>query len=201
MTVPLDRVLGRIPGAVFEAQYREQGDPWDFAHSPYEQRRYRLTVAMLPRHRYRRAFEPGCSVGELTAHLAPRCDAVLAMECSPTAVGRARQRCADLPNVQILEGEVPAAWPDGTFDLVVLSELGYYFAPAELSCLVARSARALEPGGTLVAVHWRGHSPDHVLGGDEVHTVARDVAAAEELALDAVYGEAKFRADVWSRAA
>jgi hypothetical protein len=80
MTVPLDHVLGRIPGAVFEAQYREHADPWDFARSPYEQRRYRLTAAMLPCHRYRRAFEPGCSVGELTAHLAPRCDAVLAME-------------------------------------------------------------------------------------------------------------------------
>ena len=35
----------------------------------------------------------------------------------------------------------------------------------------ARAVASLEAGGDLVAVHWRGPSADHVLGGDEVHEI------------------------------
>lgn len=37
-------------------------DPWDFESRWYEQRKYALSAAMLPKPRYRRAFEPGCSI-------------------------------------------------------------------------------------------------------------------------------------------
>ena len=46
------------------------GDRW------YEQRKYAITMALLPYRRYRHAFEPGCSVGVLTEQLASRCDRV-----------------------------------------------------------------------------------------------------------------------------
>ncbi len=70
----------------FERMYRQDPDPWSFATSEYEQRRYDLTVASLLRPRYRRAFEPGCAIGELTRRLATRCDHVVALEPSPTAL-------------------------------------------------------------------------------------------------------------------
>jgi len=188
-----------VSASSFERRYRAEGDPWNLAGSPYEQRRYDLTMAMLPAQRYRRVFEPGCAVGELTARLAARCDAVIAMDSSAWAVARARERCAGLAHVQIVVGEVPATWPAGAFDLVMLSELGYYFTREELGALVARSVAALAPGGTLVAVHWRGHSSDHLLHGDVVHAVARRVAARHDLRAVASYREAAFRADVWTR--
>ena len=62
----------RVPGESFEAQYRARRDPWNFACSPYEQHRYSVAIAMLPQPRYRRGFEPGCSIGELTVRLAAR---------------------------------------------------------------------------------------------------------------------------------
>jgi SAM-dependent methyltransferase len=196
---PRDRADDRVPAATFEARYQASRDPWDFATSPYERRRYDLTVAMLPPRRYRRGFEPGCSIGELTARLAARCDCLVAMDCSPTAVARARARCLAFPHVTVTVGDLPDAWPSGTFDLVVLSELGYYFPRGPLAALVARSAAVLEPGGALLAVHWRGHSSDHVLHGDDVHEVARTEAANRHLSLAGSYFETGFRADVWTK--
>jgi SAM-dependent methyltransferase len=193
--------LGHILSGCFETKYQATRDPWNFARSAYEQRRYDLTVAMLPAARYGRAFEPGCSIGELTVRLAPRCDRVLAMDSSPTAVRRARERCAGLDQVEVVEGELPQAWPGSVFDLVILSELGYYFTPDLWAALVARSADALLPGGTLSAVHWRGYSPDHVLLGDDVHAIARTQAGVRHLQLVACYVEARFRADVWTKVA
>ena len=60
--------------------------PWGFADRWYEQRKYALTVASLPRPRYRRAFEIGCSVGVLTALLGERCGELLAVDVAAAAV-------------------------------------------------------------------------------------------------------------------
>jgi len=156
-------------------------------------------MAMLTAPRYGRAFEPGCSVGELTARLAFRVDALLAMDCSPTAVQMARSRCRGLDHVSIVVGELPGEWPADTFELIVLSEIGYYFDRAGLREILTRSAGALAPGGTLLALHWRGRSEDHVLPGDEVHAMARAVAAKHALRRAGEYWEDAFRADVWTR--
>ncbi len=52
--------------------YASDPDPWRLATSWYERRKYALTVDALPNERYRRAFEPGCSIGVLSELLAPR---------------------------------------------------------------------------------------------------------------------------------
>ncbi len=180
----------------FERLYRGDPDPWGFAVSEYEQRRYDLTVAALPQRHYRRAFEPACSIGELTRRLAARCTHVYASEPARTALAEARRRCQELDNVQLGPGELPDDWPDGTFDLVVLSELGYYFEVPELCVVRDRAVACLEPRGTLIAVHWRGHSDAHVLSGDEVHEHLRQ---ADRLTLLGAYEEPAFRLDVWER--
>jgi len=165
--------MTRVPIADFEDRYQRDADPWDFATSSYEQRRYDVTVACLPAQHYERAFEPGCAIGELTARLSARCDQVEASDGSPTVLAEARRRLAHLDNVNLAVGSIPDAWPEGTFDLIMLSELGYYFDEAELG-IVARQARtSLRPSGVLMAVHWLGTSPDHVLHGDEVHAVLK----------------------------
>lgn len=51
------------PAAYFEDMYRDAADPWHLAERWYERRKYDLTLAGLPLPRYRRAFEPACSVG------------------------------------------------------------------------------------------------------------------------------------------
>jgi SAM-dependent methyltransferase len=183
------------PIAEFEAKYEGGADPWNFRADAYERRRYDVTLASLPRARYHRAFEPGCSVGELSALLAARCDQLLATDASHHAIETACRRLARYPNIELAVAALPEEWPAGTFDLVVFSELGYYFSEDELQSLVERCHDGLEPGGHLVAVHWRGHSPDHVLHGDAVQATFRRRFGTPRVH----HIEPEFVLDLWER--
>jgi protein-L-isoaspartate O-methyltransferase len=182
----------------FESRYRENPDPWNYQASPYERGKYQVTVDSLSRPRFANAFEPACSVGELTAMLAARCGRVLATDVSQTAVERARKRCAALHNVQIecrdLRTELPAQVAGRQFDLIVLSEVGYYFDVESLSVIARRLTNALCTQGEFIAVHWRGHSADHVLHGDEVHRCLLDTLQLQHRWSDHHPG---FRLDSW----
>lgn len=188
--------------AAFEARYRRADDPWSFASSPYELARYDAIIEALPRDRYRRALEPGCSIGVLTARLAGRCDRVDALDLAPTAVTAARARCAGMPHVTIEVGR----WPDdvrrGPYDLVVLSEVGYYQARAGLLRSLAALEQRLETTADLVAVHWLGNSDDHVLHGDDVHEAIAERPEWTHLSGTRVVQRSDgYRLDVWRRGA
>jgi hypothetical protein len=160
-----------LPASYFDELYAKSRDPWSLAQRWYESRKYALTMASLPKARYRCGFEPGCSIGVLTAQLAERCDTLLATDVARPAVEATARRVVAWPNVTVKQMAVPDEWPSGSFDLVVLSEIGYYLDPANLLTLVSRAIDSLEPGGTLAAVHWRHPVADYPLRGDEVHTV------------------------------
>lgn len=162
------------PASYFSRMYSGTADPWDLAGRWYEQRKYALTLAALPRRRYRRAFEPGCSAGVLTRLLAERCDAVLATDRVPAAVAGAAARNRDLPQVETRVLTVPEEWPEGTFDLIVLSELLYYFDETAFHEVLARTVGSLEPGGTLVTAHWDHPVPEHRLTGTQLAPLLRE---------------------------
>ncbi len=166
--------------AFFEAKYRAKADPWNFVGDAYEQRRYRAIVGALAHRRYGRAFEPGCSIGVLTEHLATLCDRVEAIDFSSTAAAQAAERCAHLAHVRVrcmaLGEDSPVLGQqigDETdpFDLLVLSEIGYYFEPEVWERLSAALVEGMTPGGTVLAAHWLGQSADHCMGGDRVHEI------------------------------
>lgn len=179
----------------FERRYREADDPWQFRTSTYERDRYDAIVAARPRARYARAWEPGCAIGELTARLAPHCSELRATDVSPTALDRARERCARWPHVDLVEAAVEDD-ETGGYDLVVFSEVGYYFAPPALDRLVDRVVGALVDGGDLVACHWSGQSDDHRVHGAVVHAT---LGRHPELTPLAHQRAAGYRIDVWRR--
>jgi len=183
----------------FEHKYASDPDPWSFARSPYEQRRYDVTMAALPRARYERCFEPGCSIGTLTERLATRVDRVVACDASASAITTARARLAGIGNIDFRHGAIPEEWPDGCFDLIVFSELGYYWDASELDVITRRVIASLRPGGELIAVHWTGESADHVLGGREVHDViGRTAVGRVDTHVTAAVDDG-FVLDVWRR--
>jgi predicted TPR repeat methyltransferase len=157
----------------FESLYAKSPDPWNFEGSSYEQARYAATIESIAHGRYERAFEPGCSIGVLTESLANFCGHLDAMDISPTAVARSQERCRHLRNVTIRQGALPESIPGNQLDLIVFSEIGYYFDESQLESLIARLADKLWQGGNLLAVHWLGASSDHVLHGDRVHEIMR----------------------------
>lgn len=152
----------------FERLYADSGDPWRLSSSAYEARKYALTMAALPRPRYVRAFEPGCSIGVLTSLLAARCDELVAWDGAAAAVEQARERTS---GSVVIAGQhrVPTDWPDGNFDLVVLSELLYYLDVGQRRRTLDLAVRSLSAGGHLVAVHWRHAFAEAPSNGDEVH--------------------------------
>lgn len=185
-------MTGSLPPGYFDRLYADSDDPWGMGLRWYERRKYALTLAALPRPSYERGFEPGCSIGVLTAQLATRCRALLATDVSERALELAAERVPG--NVTLRRLAVPGQWPEGSFDLVVLSELGYYLA--DVGALCQRSADALTPGGTLLACHWRHPVADYPLRGDEVHAV---LAATPGLARLVTHEEEDFRLEVFIR--
>lgn len=182
--------------AFFEQKYQQATDPWAYASSAYEQNKYDSTILALKERRFRRVFEPGCSVGVLTERLAQMSERLEAIDISPTAVRRARERCRDYPNVEIREGGLPDAMPDGRFDLIVFSEIGYYFEPDVLGDVAGGLVDRLETGGVLLAVHWLGRSTDHRLTGDEVHLILGQLSGLRPWESQRYEG---FRLDSWLR--
>ncbi|MEV4615486.1 class I SAM-dependent methyltransferase [Kitasatospora sp. NPDC049258] len=184
------------PGEYFTRMYAARSDPWQLADRWYERRKYALTLAALPKPVHRSAFEPGCSVGVLSALLADRCRALLCCDREERALAQARPRLAHLPQVRVEHRVLPADWPEERFDLVVLSELLYYFAAADCADLLDRAVRSLDPGGTLLLVHWRHEVAEHVRSADAVHRQAR---AHPALVRIAAHTEPDFLLDVFTR--
>jgi SAM-dependent methyltransferase len=179
----------------FDEIYRSDPDPWEFESSWYEQRKYALTMAALPDRRYRSAFEPGCSIGVLSSLLAERCDQLLATDIVPGIVERARERCRALPQVRCELRPVPEEWPAEPFDLVILSEIAYYFDRPTLHGMVSQALASCAPSATFVGVHWRGET-NYPLSGDEAHDI---IGSHRGLRHRAHYAETDFLLDVWSR--
>lgn len=180
----------------FDAIFAKNEDPWDYRNSWYEARKRALTLAVLPRKHYANAFEPGCANGELTAELAPRCDRLLACDFSAGAVRIARGRVQDMSHVRVEEMCVPDAWPEEKFDLILISEFGYYLGETSLAGLVRRLDQALSRDGTLVACHWSRPFHDARSSAEAVH---RALGALPGLTQAAAHVEPDFLLHAWVR--
>lgn len=143
----------------FERIYAADADPWRYESSEYEHAKYARTLdAIGPRPGL--ALEIGCSIGVFTSMLAPRCDHLTAIDLSSAALEHARQRNRGVSWVRIERMDATETLPQGPFDLVVCSEVLYYWEPVILDRTLARLAGALAPGGRLVSVNWRGSAGD-----------------------------------------
>jgi alkylation response protein AidB-like acyl-CoA dehydrogenase/SAM-dependent methyltransferase len=161
--------LESLPPSYFSRIYQRRKDPWGFETSAYESEKYNLTVRSLPLPKYQSALEIGCSIGVLTACLAPRCERLLALDVSEIALEQARQRCAHLSQVRFARMQFPRQAPDDCFDLIVVSEVAYYWQQADLALAADELAARHLPGGHLILVHLTEPVPDYPLTGDEVH--------------------------------
>lgn len=148
------------PASHFQRLYRANPDPWGFDTSPYEQAKYRHTLDVLGDGRFLSGLEVGCSIGILTRMLAERCEALLGVDIVEEPLAAARGRCADQPQVRFDKMQVPSAWPDARFDLVVFSEVLYFLSAADIAQCGKHVRDTLLPGGIVVLVNWLGQTGD-----------------------------------------
>ncbi|MCJ0892316.1 SAM-dependent methyltransferase [Rhodococcus sp. ARC_M5] len=183
----------------FRTVYAVKDDPFMLDSKWYERRKYALTLASLPKPHYRRALEPGCSIGVLTEQLAARCDHVVSTDVVDSALDSARRRVGDTAAVEFARWSLSDDWstlpaPAEMFDLIVVSEVGYYLDADDLTSAMARAVKHLEVGGTLVAAHWRHEVDDYPIPGDRVHEI---IAATPGLALLSRYLDEDVRIEVF----
>ncbi|MFB2597852.1 PIG-L family deacetylase [Herbiconiux sp. P17] len=182
----------------FDTLHRGADDPWGFESRWYEERKRAVLLASLPDRDYGEVLEVGSSTGVLSRALAARASGrLVGVDVSEVAVQRARERNADLPVASFERMRVPADWPSGSFDLVVVSEVGYYLDPPDLTGLIERIVGSLTPSGAVVCCHWRHPVAGRAIDGDGVHAV---FAARPEFARLARHLEEDFVLDVLVRA-
>lgn len=162
------------PIARFAALYTDDADPWRTRTSEYERRKRMVSCACLPRPRYAHGLDVASGTGLLTRDLAARCDTVLAIDAVPRAVAATRDATADRGNVTVRHVQIPGAFPEGPFDLVVCSEILYYLDTADLMMTLDAVAAAQPAGGDLLTVGWRPRAAD----------APRDAADAHRRVLD-----------------
>lgn len=189
----------------FEALYTASDDPWQVRERWYERRKRALLLACLDRPRYRRVFEPGCGNGELSAALAGRCDALLACDGAAAAVAAARRRlegeraARDGCLLRVEQRSLPSDWPRAaSFDLIVISELAYYFDAAGLAALVQAAHASLADGGQLLLCHWRHDFADRASSTEAVHAA---FDAAPRLQRQLRHQEDDFLIESWQKSA
>jgi LmbE family N-acetylglucosaminyl deacetylase/SAM-dependent methyltransferase len=175
----------------FQERYAGSDDPWGSGTRWYERRKRDLLLASLPRRRFASAFEPGCGPGHLTTMLASRCDEVLATDAAPRAVALAGAATAALPGVSVAQLDINDAWPQTRYDLVVLSEIGYYVS--DLDRLARRISSGLRDDGVVVLCHWRHRAIEHLHAAETVHKAIRRRTG---LSLLAAHREEDFLLDV-----
>lgn len=187
-----------LPPDYFERIYDANSDPWDFVASDYEAAKYAATIAALPRERYASAFEIGCSIGVLTEKLAARCEQLLSVDVAEKALASAAKRCENLPQIRFQAMNFPAEFPTETFDLIIVSEVGYYLSSADWRTATTKIIELLRDRGTIILVHWTPFVADYPQTGDAVHEDFK-IWTTADLHLRQTQREEKFRLDVYEK--
>lgn len=182
----------------FADVYAANDDPWDFTTSEYEAKKYDATLKALSRERYENAFEIGCSIGILTEKLAAKCEKILAVDVSEKALAQAGKRCENLRKIEFQKMSVPQEFPDATFDLILISEVGYYLAPADWQTAMEKIFAHLDENGQIALVHWLPPVHDYPQTGDEVHDSFAGFAAGKMQRVNEKREE-NYRLDVWEK--
>ncbi|MEE1920691.1 class I SAM-dependent methyltransferase [Pseudomonas sp. 148P] len=184
-----------VDAKYFANLFAVSDDPWAFRTRWYEKRKRDLIMASLPRQFHERVFEPACANGELSAALAERCNELVCHDLDATAVNLARQRLAHLPGVRVEQGRLPGDWPGGSFDLIVLGEIGYYLDPEAWLQVIEQAVASLTDNGGLLACHWLHPIDGCPQDGRQVHALLQQHLPLYRMLR---HEEADFLLEYWS---
>jgi predicted TPR repeat methyltransferase len=190
------RVSQSLPPAYFEQMFASNPDPWDFETSVYEAAKFEASIAALDGRAYASALEVGCANGVLTQQLAPRCKNLLSIDVSDSALASARERNRAASHVKFCNMVFPKQTPEARFDLIVMSEVVYYWSAADIAAGGAWIAGNLEPGGDLLLVHWTGGT-DYPQTGHGAVSLMREVLP--NMTVIRATRQEKYRLDLWRR--
>ncbi|HEY2833423.1 MAG TPA: methyltransferase domain-containing protein [Sporichthyaceae bacterium] len=147
------------------------GQSWELAYHFSPQRLGLLAPLRL--HAGMRIADLGCGSGVMARAMGESGASVLGVEGVRSRAAAARVRCADLPNVQIVDGRAEEGIADvRDLDLVLICGLLEYTAkddPAGPARLLSAATDALAPGGVLVVAIENQLGLGYLVGRHEDH--------------------------------
>jgi 2-polyprenyl-3-methyl-5-hydroxy-6-metoxy-1,4-benzoquinol methylase len=139
----------------YEREFHSREDPWNYLAAEEERSRFRAALSQLdtcaPNDGFERVLEVGCAEGAFTTQLAQRARHLLAVDISPTALERARERCSDLPHVSVERWDLRRDPVLASFELVtVMDVLDCFYRPSDVRSALRKIAASVAPGGYLL---------------------------------------------------
>lgn len=132
-------------------------DPYQYHNSPRELEKQEKVLSLVSGRKYKNGMEIGCAEGVFTKKLAPLCEKLTAVDISETALARAREHCADQPNITFLQTNIRHFPFKPEWDLMVVSEVFYYLNKKEIQphfvSFLERFSQGLMSQGRLIVVH------------------------------------------------
>ena len=182
----------------FKKVYEAKHDPWNFATSAYEKKKYAATIKALPKKNYNNALEIGCSIGVLTKLLSKKCTQLLATDISDKALEQARERCKNMDHITFQKLNFPTELPNEKFDLIMVSEVAYYLSTDDWKTAIHKIYGMLLPKGQIALIHWLPEVHDYPQTGDEVHDIFSDLMNSK---MKNIFNsrEEKYRIDIWEK--
>jgi cyclopropane fatty-acyl-phospholipid synthase-like methyltransferase len=145
----------------FNWRYRNP-DPYNVSVSSYEREKMERVMAALGfEKRFGSILEIGCGEGNMTARLASIADKALATDISDMAVRRTRLMTSACANVETRRLDLLSDEPPGQFDLVMVSEVLYYFERHQLPAVLERITSCVKSGGCVALIHARALADDN----------------------------------------
>lgn len=184
-----------LPATYFDGIFAQDDDPWSLANSAYEAAKFDHTIAVLADRHYATALEIGCAHGVLTQRLAPLCSDLLAIDIAAKAIDQARARCRDFPQVRFARVGFPGETPESAaLDLVLLSEVVYYWSDADIGVAAQWLKARVKPGGRILLVHYTGET-DYPQTGDQAVTKLH-AALGDAICVERAERKDKYRLDL-----
>ena len=144
----------------YETMYRGSPEPWNYRRRGAELLRHERIAEELGRlaPRYGRALDIGCSLGQLTIHLAPLAEHLFAFDVSESAVRRTRQQLGS-GGLHCAVAALPGLpFRSGGFDLIVAADAIHEFVPEPQRARAVREIfQALRPGGVALFTDYMQH--------------------------------------------
>ena len=138
----------------FDRIFEESEDPWKSTSSASEKKRFAATMAVLRasgRERFPRTVELGCAEGIFTERLAEFSDHVTALDYSPVALARARQRLRKRDNVELKQFDMRTEFLTAQYDLVVaMGIITSFYRPWQVRRMCSGLIDAIESGRFLL---------------------------------------------------
>jgi len=165
----------------FEELYRKKPDPWNYKNYEFEKEKYLKTLQAIP-DEVETVWEIGSSEGLFTQYLLESGKRVLGVDISATALERAQERLKDYGDrIRLQRLDITKEDIDGTFDLILASEILYYLGGKNILLLLEdKFYRHLRPGGYFLLCHFYP-------SGKIIHDIYREKGRFQEVFEDVTH--------------